>query len=122
MRSATSFFNSTIYRKTMARYWPLWALYGVVWLFAVPLNLMNDYFQSIRWGWTVSEAQEQLLERAVELPGCLELGLFLSLVCGVLAAMAVFGYLYNNRAACTIHALPVRREALFWSNYLAGLS
>ena len=122
MGSATSFFNSTLYRKTMARFWPLWALYGVVWLFAVPLNLMNGYFQSIRWGWTVSEAQEQLLDQALDLPGCLELGLFLSLVCGVLAAMAVFGYLYNNRAACTIHALPVRREALFWSNYLAGLS
>ena len=30
MGSATSFFNSTIYRKTMARYWPLWALYGVI--------------------------------------------------------------------------------------------
>ena len=113
MGSATSFFNSTLYRKTMARFWPLWALYGVVWLFAVPLNLMNGYFQSIRWGWTVSEAQEQLLDQALDLPGCLELGLFLSLVCGVLAAMAVFGYLYNNRAACTIHALPVRREAAY---------
>ena len=66
MGSATSFFNSTLYRKTMARFWPLWALYGVVWLFAVPLNLMNGYFQSIRWGWTVSEAQEQLLDQALD--------------------------------------------------------
>ena len=122
MGSATSFFNSTIYRKTMARYWPLWVLYGLIWVFAIPLLLMTSYFNAIRWGQTVSEAQETLLECALELPGGLEPGLFLSLVFGVLAAMAVFGYLYNNRSACTIHALPVRREALFWSNYLAGLS
>ena len=122
MGSATSFFNSTIYRKTMARYWPLWALYGVIWAFAIPLNLMASYFNALRWEQKVSQAQETLLDNAVGLPGCLELGLCLSLVFGVLAAMAAFGYLYNNRAACTIHALPVRREALFWSNYLAGFS
>ncbi len=28
MRSGTSYFNSTLYRKTMGRFWPLWALYG----------------------------------------------------------------------------------------------
>ena len=122
MGSVTSFFNSTLYRKTMARFWPLWVLYGVIWVFAVPLNLMNCYFNALRWGQGVPQAQAELLDRALELPGVLMVGLFLSVVCGVLAAMAVFGYLYNNRAACTMHALPVRREALFWSNYLAGLS
>ena len=122
MGSATSFFNSTIYRKTMARYWPLWALYGVIWAFAIPLNLMASYFNALRWWQDISQAQAVLFDQALGLPGCLELGLCLSLVFGVLAAMAAFGYLYNNRAACTIHALPVRREALFWSNYLAGFS
>ena len=38
MRSGTSFFNSTLYRKTMTRFWPLWALYGVIWAFLIPLN------------------------------------------------------------------------------------
>ena len=122
MGSATSFFNSTIYRKTMARYWPLWDLYGVIWVFCIPLFLMTSYFNTLRWSQVVSRAQDELLSRAMELPDLLEFGLFLSAGFGVLAAMAAFGYLYNNRSACTIHALPVRREALFWSNYLAGLS
>ena len=39
-----------------------------------------------------------------------------------LAAMASFGYLYNNRSAAMMHALPLRREALFTTQYLAGLS
>ena len=46
----------------------------------------------------------------------------LSLVLGALAAMASFGYLYNNRSAAMMHALPLRREALFTTQYLAGLS
>ena len=29
MRSATSYFNGTLYRKTLARFWPLWVGYGV---------------------------------------------------------------------------------------------
>ena len=44
MRSATSYFNGPLYRKTMARFWPLWAGYGVIWLFFIPLNMLNMYF------------------------------------------------------------------------------
>lgn len=36
--------------------------------------------------------------------------------------MAVFGYLYSTRSACMMHALPLRRETLFTTQYLAGLS
>ena len=32
MRSATSYFNGTLYRKTLARFWPLWGAYFAVWL------------------------------------------------------------------------------------------
>ena len=57
MGSATSCFNSTLYRKTMTRFWPLWALYGVIWAFLIPLNLLNQFsgFRSdIRESWTFS--------------------------------------------------------------------
>ena len=49
-------------------------------------------------------------------------GVFLTLFFAILCAMAVFGYLYNSRSACWTHALPMRREALFTTQYLAGLS
>ena len=36
MRSRISYFNKTLYLKNMARFWPIWALYGIIWLFAMP--------------------------------------------------------------------------------------
>lgn len=121
MRSVTSCFNSTLYRKVMTRFWPLWALYGLIWLFAIPLNMLNEYFSDLRW-FAVSDAQRDLLDLARGIPDFLTMGVSLSAVFGVLCAMAVFGYLYNNRSACMMHALPLRREALFVTSYLAGLS
>ena len=44
MRSATSFCNPTLYRKTVARFWPMWAAWGAFWLFVIPMNLLNRYF------------------------------------------------------------------------------
>ena len=34
----------------MARFWPVWALYGLVWLVALPLNLMTNYRGGGNWG------------------------------------------------------------------------
>lgn len=122
MRSGTSFFNSTLYRKTMLRFWPLWAAYGLMWLYLVPFNLLNNYF-SMR-GASVSsvELANRLVEYARDIPNTLQFGVFVACGYGVLCAMAVFGYLYNNRSACMMHALPLRRETLFTTQYLAGLS
>ncbi|MEA4933525.1 MAG: hypothetical protein VB071_08125 [Lawsonibacter sp.] len=122
MRSGTSFFNSTLYRKTMGRFWPFWILYGLIWLFTLPLNLMNQYFNYVRGGMADAEAQAKLLDLARNIPHFLTAGVSLSLVAGVLCAMAVFGYLYSSRSACMIHALPLRRETLFATQYFAGLS
>lgn len=122
MRSGTSFFNSTLYRKTMLRFWPLWAAYGLMWLFLLPFNLLNNYF-SMR-GASVSsvELANRLVEQARDIPDTLQFGVFVACGYGVLCAMAVFGYLYNSRSACMMHALPLRRETLFTTQYLAGLS
>ena len=41
---------------------------------------------------------------------------------GIVAAMAVFSYLYSARSVGMMHALPLRREGLFLTSYLSGLS
>lgn len=120
MRSATSYFNGTLYRKTLARFWPLWGLWGVGWLFLCPLRLLNSYFTD--YAWRATSARDSLLWDAQNLPEILTSGVFLALFFAILCAMAVFGYLYNSRSACWTHALPMRREALFTTQYLAGLS
>ena len=120
MRSATSYFNGALYRKTLARFWPLWGLWGLGWLFLAPLRLLNLYFNAYHS--PIISAQDYLLNEARELPSMLSPGVFLALLFAVLCAMAVFGYLYNHRSACWTHALPMRREALFTTQYLVGLS
>ena len=122
MRSGTSCFNSTLYRKTMLRFWPLWAAYGLMWLFMVPFNLLNNYFSLGGGSVNPAERTQFLVETARDIPRTLQFGVFVACGYGVLCAMAVFGYLYNSRSACMMHALPLRRETLFTTQYLAGLS
>lgn len=120
MRSATSYFNGTLYRKTMARFWPLWGLWAFGWLFLLPLNMLNRWLNYARQ--MDPHMLRYMLDEAKNLPDLLSAGVYLALFFAVLCAMAVFGYLYNSRSACWTHALPLRREALFTTQYLAGLS
>jgi ABC-2 type transport system permease protein len=46
----------------------------------------------------------------------------LSLVYAVLCAMLVWSYLYNARSVGLMHTLPIRREGLFVTHFLAGLT
>ena len=45
MRSGTSFFNVTVWKKTVLRFWPIWAVGLVFWLMPVDnLPLMTAVF------------------------------------------------------------------------------
>lgn len=112
MRSATSYFNCTLFKKNLTRFWPIWALYGVIWMVSLPLSMLTSGRQS---------DLEHLARRWV-LDAAATEGLILAVPFGLLAAMAVFSYLYNHRSAGLMHALPIRREGLFLTNYLSGLA
>ena len=103
MRSATSYFNSTLYRKTLARFWPLWGLWGLGWLFLLPLNFLNSWLRYSRQ--SDPDVPGFMLQDAKNVPSLLSPGVFLALLFAILCAMAVFGYLYNSRSACWTHAL-----------------
>lgn len=117
MRSGTLFFDGTIYRKTLTRFWPLWTVNLVIWLFALPFNGMmqldhdpgNSYRSILRFARNVGREISTM-------------GLIFALLAGLVVAMAVCSHLYNNRSANFMGALPVRRESLFFSTYLAGLT
>lgn len=114
MQSVKSCFNRTLYRKNLTRFWPIWALYGVMWLLALPLQIFN----AEAWGghWSLDVAQRFPLD-LLPFAGPASAAAF-----GVLCAMAVFSYLYNNRAMGMFHALPLRRIDLFCTSFLSGLS
>lgn len=120
MKSGTSFFNSTLFKKNLTRYWPIWALYAIVWIYALPVRCIT--IVSRNQAWMGETPIKQVQSFANEIPNLLEgFGTFMAFAFGVLAAMAMFSYLYNNRSAGMVHSLPVRREGLFLTSYLSGL-
>ncbi len=110
MRSVTSWFNVTLFKKNLKRFWPVWALYLVIWMIHFPIGLIMGNHNADRF------AGRTVLNSVVNM------GLPMVIVFSLLAAMAVWSYLYNNRSACLMHQLPIRREGLFLTNYLSGLT
>lgn len=122
MRSGTSYFDWTVFKKTICRFWPLWAAYFMVWLVALPLDgLMLLRLEANARPGVTGGYMENFAFRQV--PGAAENAcLPLAVIFGVLTAMAVFSHLYNARSANLFGSLPIKREGLFASHYLAGLS
>lgn len=118
MRSGISCFNRTLYRKNMARFWPIWALYGVIWLFLLPLSLLLN--RSDGYSGSGSAAAYFVRVTVPRLSAGVSIGIMA--VFGLLAAMAVFSYLDQSKSAAFYHTLPIRRSGLFLTNYLSGLS
>ncbi len=120
MRSGTSYFDLTIYKKTVARFWPLWAAYFALWFIIMPLGgmmyLRMDAYNGIEYGSYMENFAKGMVA------GRAQTALPIAAVFGVLAAMAVFSHLYNARSANLFGSLPLRREGLFLSHYAAGLS
>lgn len=115
MRSKTSCFNSTLFRKNLSRYWPLWGLAsfgGAMFPLAMLLELLHNGFRF----WSPLETRQAyytVLSYGVPV---------ISIVYAILCAMAVWSYLYNARSVGMMHTLPVRREGLFVTNVLSGLT
>ena len=113
MRSGTSFYNTTLARQFSLRFWPLWALLGVIWAIALPLRALmmsGNASLDLIHAWV----------RALD-SDYYQLGLVTAPLFGCLAAMAVCSHLYSTRSANFTAALPPRRTALFATHYLTGL-
>ena len=103
------------------RFWPVWALYFIFWLMVLPMRFLSEAMRRSQWD-SNANLTAYLQQQAQDIPSMLRGLLVLSAIMGILCAMAVFSYLYSHRSACMIHALPMRRETIFGTQYLAGLS
>lgn len=119
MRSKTWFFNPTLFRKNLTRFWPIWALYGAIWTLLLPANVFITHMEGLRSGVPRLEQLQRIADRYV-LTYTAEIGVLLAFAFGLLSAMAVFSYLYNTRSAGLMHTLPIRREGLFLTSWLSG--
>ena len=105
MKSRTSFFNTTVLRKDITRYAPVWGLYTVGLL---TLLLMPVLFESS------GERAEVLIDSMSGFG-------IINMILGGLCALMVFGDLFKTRLCYATHALPLRREGWFLTHYTAGV-
>lgn len=106
MKLRTSFFNSTVLRKDVTRFAPLWGLYTVFMLMFVML-IWADENEPARFATSAA-------------PILLLMG-FVNFVYGGLCALLLFGDLFQNKMAGSLHAMPMRREGWFLTHTVAGL-
>jgi len=109
MKSRTSFCNKTLLRKNIARFAPLWGIYLLCLLIGLGLmymegdrGLMNFWFASY-------------------MAQCIQVMSVVNLFYAPVAAMLIFGDLFNSRMCNALHAMPVRRETIFVTNLVSGL-
>lgn len=114
MRSVTSYFNRELLRGALQRTWPLWAAYTLIWLFLLPVTLFIR-LSDRHIVYSRPTLSYELLNTG------LPTGVMMAAVFGIFFAMAMFAYLTNPRATNGMHAMPIRREGLFLTHYLAGL-
>lgn len=112
MKSKISFFNAGIFKSMLKRFWPLWTAYFAVWFICLPLPSLVARLQGVK--------ESAVTVVAAAMKTSVEASVVSGFLMGILAAMAVFGFLYNSRSCGMIASTPVRREAVFCSAYLAG--
>ena len=114
MQSVTSYFNRELLRGALQRTWPLWAAYTLIWLLLLPVTIFIR-LSDRHIVYSRPTLSYELLSTG--LPS----GAMMAAVFGIFFAMAMFAYLTNSRATNGMHAMPIRREGLFLTHYLAGL-
>jgi ABC-2 type transport system permease protein len=111
MRQKTSYFNRALFLHTIARFWPVWAGYLILWL--VSLMAMPD---NLRYsGNPLSYVCATLPRMAYEFAAVM------AFVFAAFSAMAVFSYLYHAKSAGMMGSLPLRRGSVFLTQTLAGI-
>lgn len=111
MKSKISFFNAGLFRSTLRRFWPLWTIHFAGWLLFLPvLTLMNNFGPNRSTDFIFAICESAVFASPI-----------IAFIMAILAAMAVFSFMYSSRSTGLIASLPVRREAIFGSTWLGGV-
>ena len=99
-----SFFNTTVLKKDLTRFMPLWVIYLILGLMVFSSTLGDLYYSVTKFA-----------------AGSLSWLSVVTMIYALLTAQLLFGDLFQSKLCNAIHALPVRREGLFFSHFAAGL-
>ncbi len=119
MRSKTSYFNATLFKKNLARFWPLWggaSLLGTM----LPLYLLTVLIrEDALFGPPMNSPLEVTLAYYSVVAWMVPAA---SLLYACLCALAAWGWLYNARSVGLYHSLPITRKGLFATDFLSGMA
>lgn len=107
MKSRTSCFNKSLFRKNMTRFAPVGVLYTLCLMLGLTILLTGG---------------DRQYYFAANLISCIPMMAAVNLCFAPLMAQLLFGDLYNGRMCNGLHAMPVRREELFVTNLMSGLT
>ena len=116
MQSKTSFFNGTLFRKNLTRFWPLWggaSFLGCLFPLALLLQLLRRGGYQVESPLSFTEFYYNVVAYGVPI---------ISLIYAILCAMLVWSYLYNTRSVGMMHTLPITRKGTFITNFLSGMA
>lgn len=117
-KAPCAYFNATLFRKNLTRFWPLWALYTVIWLIMLPLVEFIERFGNSASFSTAEQLADQTASTVLHMAA--EGGLWMGAIFGCLFAGVLFSYQCSARSVGMMHSFPIRREGLFLTNYLSG--
>ena len=109
MKSRTSFFDRTLFRKNVTRFSPVWGVYLLCLLVGLGLMYMEADNRTVNF-WFASH-----MATAIQVMG------LVNLFFAPAVAVLLFGDLFSSRMCNALHAMPLRRETLFVTNVTTGM-
>lgn len=109
MQLKTSFFNTTVYKKNLTRFAPVWLLYTLCLVLGMVLMYSNG--GTFKHYWFASHMASMIPVMGL-----------INLAYALLTAQLLFGDLFNSRMCNALHAMPLRREGWFFTNVASGLT
>ena len=105
MKSKTSYFNVTAFKKDVTRFAPVWGIY-LIGMLLILHGILNDEQPQFVF---------EMMGDNLSVMACANLAYAL------LTAQVLFGDLFSTRLCNALHAMPVRREGWFLTHLAAGL-
>ena len=106
MKSRTSFFNQTVFRKDLTRFAPAWGACTVVMLLAL-VSMAGRTMAYYR----LQNVRDSIIVMS-----------WVNLIYAAVVAQLIFGDLFNSRMCNALHALPLRRESWFCTHVVSGVA
>ena len=106
MKSRTSFFNLTAFKKDVTRFAPAWGVCLILMLLAL-ISMADRSFAYYRL---------QNVRDSISLMS------WMNLIYAAVVAQLLFGDLFNARLCNALHALPLRRECWFGTHVTSGMA